>query len=163
MKFIIPLVSLFLLAACGQPQPDSRALQVQIDSLRNKLDKSYKPGLGEFMSGIQVHHAKLWFAGQAGNWALSDFETKEIRETLDDIQAYCQDRPEIISIPMIMPPLDSLDAAIRNKSTGQFKNAFILLTNTCNNCHRATKHEFNVIKLPDTPPFTNQAYQNQPK
>jgi hypothetical protein len=67
------------------------------------------------MSGIQVHHAKLWFAGDARNWKLAEF-----------------------------------------------KSAFILLTNTCNNCHRATKHEFNVIRVPQTPPFTNQVFEKQP-
>lgn len=161
MRLFIPGVMLLLLVACGQPQPDVSSLQTQIDSLQHKLDNSYRPGLGEFMSGIQVHHAKLWFAGMAGNWGLSDFETKEIRESIDDINLYCMDRPEVASIPMIKPPLDSMDEAIRNKSIPQFKSAFILLTNTCNSCHRATKHEFNVIKIPDSPPFTNQVYQPQ--
>lgn len=162
MKFFIPSVLVFFLAACNSPQKDTGKLQAQIDSLQRKLDNSYKPGLGEFMSGIQVHHAKLWFAGQAGNWKLSDFETKEIREALDDIQTYCTDRPEVASLPMIRPPLDSVDQAIRNRSLPQFKSAFILLTNTCNNCHRSAKHEFNVIQIPAVPPFTNQSFQNQP-
>lgn len=152
-----------MLAACHQQGQDIKNLQGQVDSLQRKLDNSYKPGLGEFMSGIQVHHAKLWFAGEAGNWGLSDFETKEIREAIDDIQAYCKDRPEVVSIPVIKAPLDSIDAAVRNRNISQFKSGFILLTNTCNNCHRATKHEFNVIQVPATPPFTNQAFQNQPK
>jgi hypothetical protein len=163
MKVFISCVILLVFSACSQPGKDSANLQSQIDSLQRKLDNSYRPGLGEFMSGIQVHHAKLWFAGQAGNWGLSDFETKEIREALDDIRTYCTDRPELTSLPMIMPPLDSLDAAIKNKSIPQFKSSFISLTNTCNNCHRATKHEFNVIQIPGTPPFTNQVFQNQPK
>ena len=115
------------------------------------------------MSGIQVHHAKLWFAGQAQNWSLSDFETKEIREAIEDIQTYCTDRPETGSIPMIKPALDSMDEAIKNKSISQFKSSFTLLTNTCNNCHRLTKHEFNVIQIPGEPPFTNQAFQNPSK
>jgi hypothetical protein len=163
MKIFIPCVLLCLLAACGQPAQDTKNLQAQVDSLQRKLDNTYKPGLGEFMSGIQVHHAKLWFAGQAGNWGLSDFETREIRETIDDIRNYNTDRPEVASLPMILPPLDSMDAAIRNKNIPQFKSAFILLTNTCNNCHRATKHEFNVIRVPETPPFTNQVFQNSSK
>jgi len=121
---------------------------------------SYRPGLGEFMSGIQVHHEKLWFAGKAGNWPLADFETKEIREAIDDINQYCTDRPELASIPMIKPPLDSLDQAIRNKSVPQFTSGFVLLTNTCNNCHRATKHEFNIIQIPLTPPFTDQVFDH---
>jgi hypothetical protein len=156
-------ILLFFLSACNHSGQDRGTLQAQIDSLKKKLNNTYKPGLGEFMSGIQVHHAKLWFAGQAGNWSLSDFETKEIRETIDDIRTYCSDRPEVVSIPMINPPLDSIDKAIVNKNIPQFISGFNLLTNTCNNCHRATKHEFNIIQIPSAPPFSNQDFQNPSK
>ncbi len=163
MKELITGIVFCILLSCNQPGTDTGILQSRIDSLQKKLDNSYKPGLGEFMSGIQVHHAKLWFAGTAGNWGLSDFETKEIQEAIDDIQMYCNDRPEVASIPMIKPALDSINDAIKNKSISQFKSSFNLLTNTCNNCHRITKHEFNVIQIPGTPPFTNQRFQNPEK
>jgi hypothetical protein len=153
---------LLLLAACSPGGQGDAALQAQVDSLQRKLDDVYKPGLGEFMSGIQVHHAKLWFAGTAQNWKLADFEVGEIRETLDDIEQYCTDRPEVTSLPMIRPAVDSVGAAVTAGNLPAFKSAFLLLTNTCNNCHRATKHEFNVIKVPDTPPFTNQVFTKQP-
>ena len=163
MKELITGIVFCILLSCNQSGTDTGILQSRIDSLQKKLDNSYKPGLGEFMSGIQVHHAKLWFAGTAGNWGLSDFETKEIQEAIDDIQMYCNDRPEVASIPMIKPALDSINDAIKNKSISQFKSGFNLLTNTCNNCHRITKHEFNVIQIPGTPPFTNQRFQNPEK
>jgi hypothetical protein len=156
-------ILLFIFSACNQTGQDTGSMKAQIDSLQKKLDKTYRPGLGEFMSGMQVHHAKLWFAGQAGNWSLSDFETKEIRETIEDIQTYCTDRPEVVSIPIIDPALDSIDQAIRNQSISRFKSSFNLLTNACNSCHRATKHAFNVIQTPSTPPFTNQDFQNPSK
>ncbi len=163
MKELITCIVFCILLSCNQQGTDTGILQSRIDSLQKKLDNSYKPGLGEFMSGIQVHHAKLWFAGTAGNWGLSDFETKEIQEAIDDIQMYCNDRPEVASISMIKPVLDSINEAIKNKSLSQFKSSFNLLTNTCNNCHRVTKHEFNVIQIPATPPFTNQRFQNREK
>lgn len=163
MKLVILFELCLLMLACNEPQKNVNLFQKQIDSLQRKLDNIYKPGLGEFMSDIQVHHAKLWFAGQAGNWNLSDFEMKEIQEAIENIQKYCADRPEVALIPMIKPALDSIDKAIENKSNSQFKSSFNFLTNTCNNCHRATKHEFNVIRIPSTPPFTNQAFQNPRK
>ena len=43
----------------------------------------YVPGLGEFMSSAQTHHAKLWFAGTVGNWELAAYELDEIKETFD--------------------------------------------------------------------------------
>jgi hypothetical protein len=156
--FSFALIVLILLAACGQPAPDNASLQVQLDSLQRRLSNTYTPGLGEFMSGIQVHHEKLWFAGAAQNWKLANFEIEEIREALDDIQRFCTDRPEIASIPMILPPMDSISKAVTKQDLPGFKAAFILLTGTCNNCHRATKHEFNVIQIPTTPPFSNQVF-----
>jgi hypothetical protein len=65
---------------------------------------------------------------------------------------------------MIQPAIDSINNAIAQKSSTLFKNNFVLLTNTCNNCHRATNHAFNVVKIPDAPPFSNQDFKvNEPK
>jgi hypothetical protein len=159
--FIAGIMLLFL-SSCARTGRRHGALQAKIDSLQRRLDDAYRPGLGEFMSGIQVHHAKLWFAGNAQNWKLADFEVGEIRETLDDVRKYCADRPELASLPMIGPAMDSISSAVRQENLPKFKSAFILLTNTCNNCHRVTKHEFNVIRVPLTPPFTNQVFEKQP-
>src|ERR1700754_811777 len=98
MKVLIPCLLFCMLAACGQPGKDSADLKAQVDSLQRKLDNTYKPGLGEFMSGIQVHHAKLWFAGRSANWPLAGFEIGEIRESIDDIKKFCSDRPEVSSL-----------------------------------------------------------------
>ncbi|HVS94859.1 MAG TPA: hypothetical protein VHE54_00185 [Puia sp.] len=151
-------VFLFMVGACGQPEDHTAALQLQIDSLEHRLHNSYAPGLGEFMSGIQVHHAKLWFAGKAGNWRLADFEIGEIQEAVDDINKYCTDRPEVSSLPMLQPALDSVSHAVTRADAAAFSRTFMVLTNTCNNCHRATRHEFNVIQVPATPPFSNQLF-----
>ena len=148
-----------LIIACDDQQQTVRQLQSRIDSLQQQIDKSYKPGFGEFMGSIQVHHEKLWFAGISQNWKLADFEIGEIKESLEDIQTYCTDRPERKSLTMIDRPLDSISYAIQQKDEALFKKSFITLTNTCNNCHRTTEHEFNVIKIPDTPPFSNQEFK----
>jgi hypothetical protein len=135
-------------------------LRAQIDSLRAQQATAYKPGLGEFMSGIQVHHAKLWFAGKAQNWALANFEIKEIKEALDDIPLYCADRPEIKKLPMLEPVVDSLSSNIARHDAAGFEKQFTALTITCNNCHQVTDHGFNKIKIPDTVPYNNQDFSN---
>jgi hypothetical protein len=157
MKPLLFLYSLLIMISCNQKTNNSQ-LQSRIDSLEKKLATGYRPGLGEFMSGIQVHHAKLWFAGQNQNWELADFEIHEIMEALDDIQNVNTDRPEVKSIKMINPPLDNLNKAVQNHDITSFKTNFVLLTATCNSCHQATEHGFNVIKIPDTPPFSNQEF-----
>jgi hypothetical protein len=61
---------------------------------------------------------------------MMDFETKEIMESVVDIQNYRSERPEVVLIPVIKPALDSIDLAIKNKSKSQFQSSFILHTNT---------------------------------
>ena len=154
----ISFLSIICIISCNE-SPTSKNLQLQIDSLNQKLSNTYSPGLGEFMSGIQVHHAKLWFAGNNENWKLADFEIHEIMEAVEDIQKYNTDRPEIKSIGMISASLDSVNATIVQKDPAAFKSSFNMLTNTCNSCHQSTDHGFNVIKIPDSPPYSNQEYK----
>jgi len=148
---------LIAMASCGQD--NNSQLQAKVDSLQQKLNSAYKPGLGEFMLGIQEHHAKLWFAGTNSNWELADFEMHEIGETLDDIKLYCTDRPEVKSITMIDPALAGISKAIRNKDEDAFKKSFIELTSACNTCHKDNQHGFNVIVVPTMPPVTNQQFK----
>ena len=157
----IPVLATVLLAfwSCSNPDANTNALQAKVDSLNKQVAQAYKPGLGEFMLGIQIHHAKLYFAGKNKNWELAAFEMGEIKEALDDINKYCTDRPEIKSLPILYPALDSVNAAIKAKDPTRFKQSFVLLTNSCNNCHQNTHHEFNVIKIPDTSPYTNQEFK----
>ena len=154
------LVTLLLgLLACNNQTKNSTALQNRIDSLEKKLTNTYKPGFGEFMSGIQAHHAKLWFAGENENWKLADFEVHEINEAIVNIQHFQTERKESQMIGMINPALDSVYQAIQQKNSTLFKRSFSLLTNTCNNCHRAADFEFNVVKIPGTQPFSNQDFK----
>jgi hypothetical protein len=149
----------FFVSGCSQSASKVEVLQSRLDSLEVMLDNDYRPGLGEFMTSIQVHHAKLWFAGQNQNWKLADFEIKEIMEAVEDIQKFNNDREEIKMITILQPPLDSMKTAIAQKEPTLFKNGFVLLTNACNTCHRANNFEFNVIKIPETSAFGNQEFK----
>ena len=137
----------------------SKELQKQIDSLKVEISETYKPGFGEFMSNIQMHHSKLWFAGENENWKFADFEINEIKENLEAIQKYQTNRPESELIPTIIPALDSLSEAIKKQNSEEFKSSFNYLTNTCVKCHRETEHEFIQIQLPDRQIFSNQKFR----
>lgn len=161
MRYILFITSVILLASCNNNQQSEKIqqLEAKIDSLQIKLDSTYKPGFGEFMRGVQLHHAKLWFAGINQNWPLAKFELDEIREALTDIQKYDTDRPETTVIPMINEAMDSITNVVKQQNVKQFRNAYSLLTSTCNDCHVATQHEYNVIKIPTTTPIGNQSYE----
>ncbi|HVX51453.1 MAG TPA: hypothetical protein VHB48_14915, partial [Chitinophagaceae bacterium] len=71
MKKILIAAGMYALLTACATQANNQQLLAKIDSLQKQLDSAYKPGLGEFMGGIQMHHAKLYFAGQSGNWKLA--------------------------------------------------------------------------------------------
>ena len=146
------------LTSCGGNDQRTAALNERVDSLETAIAHAYRPGLGEFMSGIQVHHVKLWFAGTNANWKLADFEVHEIMESLDDIKTYASDRKETAMIEIIDPALDSVNVAIAKQDTALFRSAYRSLTNSCNSCHQATDHGFNVITVPTSPPFSDQRF-----
>ncbi|MDE3235388.1 MAG: hypothetical protein KGO81_05480 [Bacteroidota bacterium] len=159
MKPLFFSLLISMLAGCGQQQANSTSKTEKADSSNASATiKPYAPGFGEFMSSIQVHHEKLWFAGINNNWQLADFEINEIKEALRGIEDYCTDRPERKSLTMIYPAIDSISSAIQQKNLGSFKSNFTILTQTCNTCHKATDHGFNVIQIPTTPPFSNQSF-----
>ncbi|MCX6290785.1 MAG: hypothetical protein NT126_03380 [Bacteroidetes bacterium] len=145
-----------------KPQPSTSnpdSLATQLEELREK----YRPGLGEIMGGIQTHHAKLWFAGINNNWKLADYEIAEIKERIEEAAEIETNRPEVKTISMIYPAIDSVANSIRQQNLAAFKNNFQVLTNTCNTCHVANHFEFNVITIPTAPPVYNQDFKAQVK
>jgi cytochrome c1 len=111
------------------------------------------------MGSIQVHHNKLWFAGVNANWKLAAFEIHEIQETLEQITKFQQEREESRMTGSLLPRLDSIQLAVSEGKVDRFREQYALLTDACNDCHRATDFGFNVVKIPDEPPFTNQEFK----
>jgi hypothetical protein len=149
-----------LFTACGSQKTDNtRLLQNRIDSLEIILADSYKPGFSDFMIGIQVHHSKLWFAGKNKNWKLADFEVTKMLEAVSDLAKYQKERKEMMMMGMLPRALDSIHVAIVQENMPKFNDSFSYLTKTCNICHTESKVEFNVIKIPETSPFTNQEFK----
>lgn len=159
MKYALFFFLLLFIYSCSNKSEDTETLQAKIDSLQNKLDNAYTPGFGEFMSNVQAHHIKLWYAGKYQNWRLADFEVHEIMESIDDIRNYQQERPESKEIDMIDSALDSVNIAIQKQDTLLFQKHYTELTNTCNECHQLVHFDFNVVKIPDSQPFSNQSFK----
>ena len=119
----------------------------------------YKPGIGELMSSIQLHHAKLWFAGENQNWLLAAYNQSLIQNAFKRIQLYHGDTYEAKAAYMIDPAMDSVRNGIARKDRLAFESGFRFLTTSCNNCHVVTKHAFNVITIPVIPPIGNQDFK----
>ena len=164
MKGIIKyLIVLFLLGfyICCSSNTTNKNSSSKISDSTLIQKKAYKPGLGEYMLGLQMHHAKLWFAGINSNWKLADYEIGEMKELVDGAREFETERPEIKSLSVIYPALDSVSKTLKKEDIIAFKESFKLLTNTCNDCHHSNHFEFNVITIPTAPPVTNQDFKVQ--
>jgi hypothetical protein len=165
MKFFFVTLSVLLLFSCNNDTARLKTLQSEINYLNARNDslekeiKSIKPGLGDLMLEVQVHHNKLWFAGKNEDWSLAQFEHDEIMEILTQAEKIETDRNEVkLFKVMIYPQLDSVQLSITQRNTDHFTSAFTTLTNACNNCHSNTKFSFNKIVIPDHPPYSNQEF-----
>jgi len=119
--------------------------------------KGYLPLAHLMNDAMQVHHTKLWFSGNAKNWALAAYELKKIKDTIEEVKESIVDlqnsSPEWRRLPIgeILTSFDSdlrsLDQAIKAKDVARFDTSYSALTGTCNLCHvSAGQPQIKIIK-----------------
>lgn len=161
-SILFAFLSLIVLS-CNSPEEKIQELEKEIESLKSSLNSmtNYKPGFGDFMSSIQSHHNKLWFAGINENWDLADFEMHELEEYLEAIEEIHPNREETKLISMIETNIDLVEDAIEEQDKEKFIKEYTNMTNTCNTCHKATDHGFIHIIVPEAPAYFNQDFTKQ--
>jgi hypothetical protein len=165
MKIYCLLLTSLFFFSCNDDRNTMKILQSEINYINIKNDslekeiQSIKPGLGDLMLMVQVHHNKLFFAGKNADWPLAQFEHDEIMEILAQAETIENERTEVkLFRTMIYPQLDSIQLYIKKKDAIRFAASFTNLTTACNNCHTNTKYSFNKIIIPAAPPYTNQEF-----
>ena len=157
-KEVLIIYILLSLLSCNQNDEKVTELKNKINKLEQLIKNSYKPGLGDMMSNIQSHHSKLWFSGKNENWELAEFELHELKEGFQDIKKHQAGNEEIKTIGMIIPALENLDTSIYKNDLKGFEKNYLILTNTCNACHKTAKHGFIQIKKPESQSRHNQEF-----
>jgi len=143
---------------------DLRELQGRIDSLRAEVDsaRAQSPGLGEYMTTVQLHAAKLWFASHAGNWGLAEYELGELTETIEAAELL-HARKNNVDISAVLESvrgtqLVQLHRAIEKKDRALFVPAYRQTLDACNGCHRSAGYPFIHLIEPAAPPVSNQQF-----
>lgn len=121
----------------------------------------FTPGIGFFMSRIQVFHEKLGLSGEHENWDLADFYIHELEETVEELGEAKKDREELKLLFTLTQQIELIEKAVDNKDVVAFKDSFLQLTNTCNSCHVAAGFDYIVIKEPTENNFSNQDFSNK--
>ena len=145
-------------AQSQQPKPPVPSAQAVPD-----LPKVYMPGLGEFMQAIQNHHAKLWLAAKARNWALAEYQLSEMKEVLDEVRELVPNYKNVPVGQMVdaiaTGPIAEMEKAVEEKKFSKFAATYDKLTEACNSCHMAASRGFIKIRRPARSTFDNQDFR----
>ncbi|HEX9144802.1 MAG TPA: hypothetical protein VGA09_11055 [Candidatus Binatia bacterium] len=167
---IIFLVRLSILGSevQGLTERNDRALVSLRDSVaRAQADlavaKELAPGLGEYMTTIQLHAGKLWFAVKASNWELAEYELDELKETMETAKALKAEKNGVqisnVLDSVLQAQVAELDKSIKNKNQSEFLKSYDETLNACNGCHTEVGYKFIHIVRPTAPPVTNQKWE----
>jgi hypothetical protein len=77
---------------------------------------------------VQPRHTKLWFAGREGNWALAEYESKELRSALANVakaRPIFRQHSVADSVEMFLGgPFRAVDDAVRARDAAKFVEAY---------------------------------------
>jgi cytochrome c556 len=153
-------------------EKNERALAAVRDSLKNAQTelaavRKSAPGLGEFMTTMQLHMGKLWFAAKASNWELAQYEFDELSETMEGAKSLhaVKNGVNISTVldSVLRTQIAQLDESIRRQNRSDFQKAYDETRSACNGCHEESGHKFIHIVRPTAPPVTNQRWSMEPK
>lgn len=116
------------------------------------------PHLSDIMVQQQMRHIKLWFAGDARNWALADYELDQLKDGFDDIAKVLGGD---IAQQHVGGAISRVETAIESKDHAAFVSAFDRLSAGCNACHHTLDHAFIVIQRPVLLPYSDQKFAPQ--
>jgi heme exporter protein D len=151
---------------------NNRELAALQDSLKRvqadlATAKDLAPGLGEYMTTIQLHAGKLWFAAKASNWELADYELNELKETMEAAKALNAEKNGVkisgVLDSVLQTQVAQLADSIKRKSSVEFQKSYDETLSACNGCHTEAGFKFIHIVRPSAPPVTNQKWEMVPK
>jgi hypothetical protein len=153
-----------LIAAAQAPSPSQNQAPAARAAAGGLTILEFKPAMDDLMTMlIQPRHLKLYYAGEAGNWKLAEFQLRELRQALArigrTIPIYRKIGVDDAVGSIFTEKATGLEAAIKAADPAKFKAAYAEMTNACNACHAAMEHEFLVIKVPDAMVYPNQEFR----
>jgi Skp family chaperone for outer membrane proteins len=125
--------------------------------------KESMPGLGDYMTTIQLHVGKLWFAAKAWNWELAEYELDELKETMEAAKGLNAEKNGVkisgVLDSVLQTQVAQLAESIERKSAAEFHQSYDDILSACNGCHTEAGYKFIHIVRPSAPPVTNQMWE----
>ena len=125
--------------------------------------KESMPGLGDYMTTIQLHVGKLWFAAKASNWELANYELDELKETMEAAKALNAEKNGVkisaVLDSVLQTQIADLAESIEHRSPVGLQKSYDETLSACNGCHTEAGYKFIHIIRPSAPPVTNQRWE----
>jgi hypothetical protein len=129
--------------------------------------KESAPGLGEYMTTIQLHASNMWFAANATNWDLAIYELDEMKETMETAKALNAEKNGVkisnVLDAVLQSQIVQLEDAIKHRGKSEFQKSYDATLSACNGCHSEAGLKFIHIVRPSAPPVTNQRWEMDAK
>ncbi len=110
-----------------------------------------QPGLGRIMPDIGARTWKLYYAAQAGNWPLANFQWKEIKGLME-LGAFTRPKHEAALNEFLEQAWPAIQDAVKKEDFKAFEEAFKKAVDAGNAYHEMKDKPYLIWKLPDTPP-----------
>jgi hypothetical protein len=104
-------------------------------------------GFSRTMIETSYRYHELYWAGMDQNWEFAEYQREHILEALQ--QGFVR-RPEheLPARAFMTNALPGMESAIQTQDSEKFMEAFVNLTQTCNNCHQMDEVPFITVVLP---------------
>jgi hypothetical protein len=141
--------------AAAAPAVDLKAIEADVVRL-----KALVPSNSHIMMDVQWHWTNLWFAAQAKNWPLAQYQ---FNETRGHIQWLTRKAPtmksagpdkEEVNIEGIFEAIDTsslaeVKAAIAAKDAARFATAYRTMEESCYSCHKSVGRPYLKPQIPN--------------
>lgn len=143
---------LTLLFAGAAPAENAGRESIYEGSIERRVDAlaSVQPGLGVIMHEIGYRFADMYWAANGGNWALAQYELKELREAQEVAELTRPERADMLGA-FEEKQLVPLGEAIKQKDSRLFNQRFSSALRGCNGCHSALGYDFIHYRVPERP------------
>lgn len=125
--------------------------------------KESAPGLGEYMTTIQLHMSKLWFAAKAANWELAEYEVGELKEAMEVARGLnaVKNGAQISNLldAVLQTQVAELEDSLKHKSLPAFQKSYDETLTTCNGCHGESGFKYIQVVRPTVSPVSGQKWE----
>jgi cytochrome c553 len=136
--------------------PTLEDAQKLIEDRLNTADRSLalwaiQPGLGTVMQEYGYRYALAWYAAEAGNWGMAQYQVKEATEIQEVGEITRPGKAELLK-NFEHTYLDPVIEAIKAQDKGAFESAYKAAIDGCNACHQGTGHPYVRYQMPPSVP-----------